>query len=104
METVCDWALDGGVYLAPFRIAIEGQPVMAGTQIIAWDAANKRIRSWVFDSDGTFGEARDQGRRSLARRATNTLADGSKATAVQIIKKIDDDSYHVRIDRSPGRR
>lgn len=94
VETVCDWALDGAFISRSFRIAIEGQPVMAGTQIIAWDAANKRIRSWVFDSDGTFGEGVWTKEDDHWRvRANNTLADGSKATAVQIIKKIDDNSY-----------
>ncbi|HVU87464.1 MAG TPA: SgcJ/EcaC family oxidoreductase [Pirellulales bacterium] len=94
VETVCNWALDGAFITRSFTIAIEGQPLMSGTQIIAWDAANKRIRSWVFDSDGTFGEGAWTKEEDHWRiRATNTLADGSKATAVQIIKKIDDDSF-----------
>jgi uncharacterized protein (TIGR02246 family) len=94
VESVCDWAMNGAFITRSFTIALEGQPVMTGTQVIAWDAANKRIRSWVFDSDGTFGEGAWTKENDHWRiRATNTLADGSKATAVQIIKKIDDDSY-----------
>ena len=94
VETVCDWALNGAFITRSFTIALAGQPVMAGTQIIAWDPANKRIRSWVFDSDGTFGEGawtKEENRWRI--RATSTLADGSKGTGVQIITKLDDDSF-----------
>ena len=48
---------------------------MAGMQIIGWDPAAKQIRSWVFDSDGAFGEGvwNKQGNRWYIQ-STGTLA------------------------------
>jgi len=94
VHTVCDWTLNKTFLTRTFTVAIKGEPVMSGTQVVAWDPANERIRSWVFDSDGSFGDGvwTKQENRWLIR-ATNTLADGKKATAVQIITKIDDDSF-----------
>jgi uncharacterized protein (TIGR02246 family) len=94
VDTLCDWTMNGTFITRTFTIAIQGQPVMAGTQIIAWDPANKRIRSWVFDTDGSFGDGvwtTEENQWKI--RATNTLSDGRKATAIQIIKKIDDNSF-----------
>jgi uncharacterized protein (TIGR02246 family) len=94
VRTVCDWTLNQSFITRTFHVAVKGQPVMSGTQVIAWDPAQKRIRSWVFDSDGSFGDGvwSKQEDRWLIR-ATNTLADGKKGTAVQIITKVDDDSF-----------
>lgn len=63
-------------------------------QIIAWDPAQKKIRSWVFDSDGGFGEGtwtREDG--SWYVRMTFGLADGRRASATFIYKKESDSSY-----------
>lgn len=94
VETVCDWALNDAFMTRSFTIAIKGRPVMSGTQIIAWDAAQKRIRSWVFDTDGSFGEGawtHEDDRWVI--RSTNTLADGRKGTGVQVITKVDNDHF-----------
>ena len=30
---------------------------LSGTEVIGWDPTSRSIRSWVFDSDGSFGQA-----------------------------------------------
>ncbi len=94
VETVCSWALNDSFMTRSFTVAIEGRPIMSGTQIIAWDAAQKRIRSWIFDTDGSFGEGtwtHEDDRWVI--RTTNTLADGRKGTGLQIITKVDNDHF-----------
>jgi uncharacterized protein (TIGR02246 family) len=94
VDTVCDWTMNGAFITRTFRVAVQGQPVMVGTQIIAWDPVNNRIRSWVFDTDGSFGEGNwthEENRWTI--RTTNTLANGRKATGIQIITKVDDNSF-----------
>jgi uncharacterized protein (TIGR02246 family) len=94
VETICDWTLNKAFITRTFSVTVKGQPVMSGTQVIAWDPSRERIRSWVFDSDGTFGEGiwtQQENRWTI--RASNTLADGKKGTAVHIITKIDDNSF-----------
>ena len=39
-----------------FAFAIGDQVNKSGMQIIGWDPVAKQIHSWVFDSDGGYGE------------------------------------------------
>ena len=50
-----------GPTTAPFvirKFTVEGKKGVdqAGTEVIGWDPHAKRLRSWVFDSNGGFGE------------------------------------------------
>jgi hypothetical protein len=64
---------------------------MSGIQFIGWDPADKQIRSWVFDSDGGFGQGTwtNKGNRWYVQQ-TGVLADGRKSSAVNIITKLDE--------------
>lgn len=77
-----------------------GDP-LEGEQIIAWDSSKKQIRSWIFDSDGGFGEGvwkKDGDRWYMT--LSYVLADGRKASATNIYRKMDDNSYTwASIDR-----
>ena len=39
-----------------FKASVPGMDDLEGTQVIGWDPAAGTIRSWMFDSDGGFGE------------------------------------------------
>lgn len=77
-----------------FNMKVYGQEILEGQQIIAWDPIEKKIRSWVFDSDGGFGIGNwNQKGNSWFVKTTYTLADGSKASAINIYTKKDDNTY-----------
>ena len=66
----------------------------AGVQIVGWDPAAKQIRSWVFDSDGGFGEGKwTKKDQRWYIQATGTLPDGSKTSAVNIITYVDENTF-----------
>ena len=91
--TQCQWARNNNFIIRAFTITLEGQTELAGMQIIGWDAAAKRIRSWVFDSDGGFSEGvwtRKDDRWFI--RKSGILPDGGTASAVNIIKYVDDNT------------
>ena len=94
IQTDCDWAKNKNFMTRSFAVVIGDQVNMAGMQIIGWDPAAKQIRSWVFDSDGGFAEGKwtRKGNRWLIQQ-TGTLPDGSKSSAVNIMKQIDNDSF-----------
>jgi len=94
IQTDCDWAKNKNFMHRSFAVVIGDQVNMAGMQIVGWDPVAKQIRSWVFDSDGGFAEGKwtHKGNRWLIQQ-TGTLPDGSKSSAVNIIKKIDNDSF-----------
>jgi len=94
VETVCKWTANKAFLSRSFSMSTPGGDDLTGTQIVGWDPAAKRIRSWVFDSDGGFGEGvwTHEGDRWLIK-TVSTLPSGKKATALQIITKLNDNSF-----------
>ena len=90
LRTACDWTTNRAFLIR--RITVEGKEalVQSGTEVIGWDPRSRRIRSWVFDSDGGFGEnvwVRDDNRWLI--KYSGTLADGGEVSATQILIKVD---------------
>jgi hypothetical protein len=54
----------------------------------------QQIRSWIFDSNGGFGESTwvSDGEDWLIR-ASNVLPDGSRSTAENVLTKVDDNKF-----------
>ena len=83
------WTDNQCYILSEFKVQIGGRPVMTGTQRIGWDPLAKNIRSWVFDSEGGFGEGtwtRD-GNRWIVKR-TGVTRDGKIASATNTITRL----------------
>lgn len=77
-----------------FLMQIYDQDALEGDQIIAWDEADKHIRSWVFDSNGGFGEGVwEHLDKSWYANMKYILSDGSKGYAKNIYTPIDANSY-----------
>jgi len=94
VQTDCQWTKNQNFINRSFAIVVGDQVDMAGMQIIGWDPITKQIRSWVFDSDGGFAEGKwtRKGDHWLIQQ-TGASPDGSKTSAVNIITKVDDDSF-----------
>ena len=66
---------------------------LEGTQVIGWDPAAGTIRSWMFDSDGGFGEgAWSKKGNSWVVKFHQVLPDGRKASATNIYTIVDDNT------------
>lgn len=100
--TECSWTKNRNFITRSFTVSIGDEIDMSGMQVIGWDAADKQIRSWTFDSDGGFSEGswtQDENRWYIKRKAV--LPEGGRATATNIIEKIDDDTIEFQsIDRT----
>ncbi len=94
IHTDCAWTKSKNFMTRSFAVAVGDEVDMAGMQVVGWDPAAKQIRSWVFDSDGGFGEGRwtRKGKQWFIQ-ATGTLPDGGQSTAVHIITEIDANSF-----------
>jgi uncharacterized protein (TIGR02246 family) len=94
IQTDCAWTKNQNFMNRSFAVVVGDQVDLAGIQIIGWDPAAKKIRSWIFDSDGGFAEGSwtRKGDRWLIQQK-GTLPDGSKSSAVNIITRVDDDSF-----------
>lgn len=94
IETECNWAKNRNFLTRSFTVEAEGRISMSGMQVIGWDPAAKAIRSWTFDSDGGFAEAtwtRKGDRWFISNKGI--LADGRKASMVNVIKPLDENSF-----------
>ena len=57
VHVTCRWSDDKNFLLRDFVIHVQGKPVMNVNQRIGWDPVTKQIKSWVFDSEGGYGDA-----------------------------------------------
>jgi uncharacterized protein (TIGR02246 family) len=94
IQTDCQWAKNKNFMTRSFAVAIGDRVNKSGMQIIGWDPVAKQIHSWVFDSDGGYAEGTwTQKDKKWFIQNTGTLIDGAKATSVNIVTSIDDNSY-----------
>lgn len=104
IETQCTWAKNQNFLIRSFTVAAGNQISMSGMQVIGWDAGDKKIRSWTFDSDGGTAEAvwSKQGNDWYVHNH-GVLADGRKASMVNVIKPVDENSFTWQtVERTVG--
>jgi uncharacterized protein (TIGR02246 family) len=104
VELDCNWTKNKNFLTRAFKISIDGQVDMSGMQVIGWDPAAKAIRSWTFDSNGTFAEAtwEHRGERWFIRNR-GVLPDGRSATMVNVMKQVDENSFTWQtVERTAG--
>jgi uncharacterized protein (TIGR02246 family) len=103
-ELDCNWTKNKNFLTRAFKISIDGQVNVSGMQVIGWDPAAKAIRSWTFDSNGAFAEAKweRRGNRWFIRNR-GTLPDGRSASMINVMKQVDENSLTWRtIERTAG--
>jgi uncharacterized protein (TIGR02246 family) len=94
VTTECQWTKNRNFMTRAFAASVRDEISMSGIQVVGWDPASKQIRSWVFDSDGGFGEGKwEKKDNQWIITSTATLPDGGKASATHIMTKVDDDSF-----------
>ena len=83
------WTDNQCYILSEFKMQVGGRPVMTGTQRIGWDPLSKNIRSWVFDSEGGFGEGiwTREGNQWIVKM-TGVTRDGKVASATNITTRV----------------
>jgi uncharacterized protein (TIGR02246 family) len=94
VRSKCRWSDDGKFLLQEFKLQLAGQDAMNVSQRIGWDPVQKQIRSWVFDSEGGFGESlwsRDGDNWVI--RATGVRPDGTTGSATNFLIPAGNDGY-----------
>ena len=94
IESSVKWSKNDAFLIRSFRVSNLAAEPLSGMQVIAWDPAEKRIRSWTYDSRGGFGEeswSRSGDQWSMRTRFTRP--DGGRASAVHVMTRAGDDSF-----------
>ena len=92
VETKADWARGNNFITRTFKVSEGNDVVLEGWQIIGWDPIKKTIRSWIFDSDGGYGQgtwSRDG--NSWLVKETRVSPDGTESSAEQTLTYVDKD-------------
>ena len=90
----CHWTKNRNFICRAFEVSRDGQVESSGMQVIGWDAKQKKIRSWLFDSDSTYIEgvwSKNEG--TWVVHSVATLVDGASGSSTSIFRPIDELSY-----------
>ena len=97
VETVCKWTKNKNFMTRSFKVHIQDRVELEGTQVIGWDPDKQTIRSWLFDSEGGFGVGIwSQKENRWTIRTLQILANGEKASGINIMTKVDDNTFTFR--------
>lgn len=97
VDTTVRWAPGGSFLVRAFSVANDEGILSEGTQVIGWDPRALEIRSWTFNSDGSFGDGIwSKVGDTWHVKSTQTLADGSAASGTYVMTP-GDDSMTVQI-------
>lgn len=102
VKTSYDWTDNHQFLVGEFAVHIAGRPAISGNHRIGWDPLTKKIRSWVFDSAGGFGESLwtvsdvdpETGKpRQWVVKAAGVTRDGEVGSSTNIYTRLGDDRY-----------
>jgi uncharacterized protein (TIGR02246 family) len=98
VETAIRYSPSEAFLIRSFAVHTEEGVDQEGTQVIGWDPRAKHIRSWAFNSDGSFGEGvwTKSGDEWLIK-SSQTLADGGVASGTYVLSKENDDTLQMQL-------
>jgi uncharacterized protein (TIGR02246 family) len=91
------WTDNQNFLIGTFAATSKGVSVGEATHWIGWDPQAKRIRSWIFDASGGFGEgAWTRDGDNWVIKAKLVHQDGKNATATYHIRRVDADTLRLQ--------
>jgi uncharacterized protein (TIGR02246 family) len=96
------WTENQNFLVASFSTGFKDLTVGRAQQWIGWDPVAKHVRSWIFDSNGGFGEGTwaQEGKKWVVK-TSSVLQDGQKATATYVVTRVDANTLTLQArDRS----
>ncbi len=100
----CNWTSDGNFLQLRYESKVRGETTLRSGQMIGWDPLTQGVRSWVFDSDGGYGDGhwtRVSGAWII--KSTAVMPDGQSGSATIVVEPVDEDKFVMRgLDRILG--
>jgi uncharacterized protein (TIGR02246 family) len=107
-EAVCTWGPDKSYILRQVTVTPKADKPISATQWIGWDPVHERIRSFVFDSRGGYGDGVwEKEGEAWVVTATGVLPDGRRTSATNLYSQLDEntalwESVDEDIEGRPG--
>ncbi|MCA9162058.1 MAG: SgcJ/EcaC family oxidoreductase [Planctomycetales bacterium] len=98
VDTTVRWSSNGAFLIRSFAVRNDDNVTQQGTQIIGWDPRSREIRSWSFNSDGSFGDGVwSKNGDDWLIRSSQTLADGRAATGTYVLTRVDENAMQLKL-------
>jgi uncharacterized protein (TIGR02246 family) len=92
VETTYRWSDDRHAIVSEYKVQIGGRSAMVGTQRISWDPLAQKVHSWVYDSQGGFGEGLwTRNGDQWIIKMTGETNEGLAASSTNIINRVSKD-------------
>ena len=97
VDTTVRWSENRAFLIRAFHVEHLDGETFQGTQVIGWDPLNKQIRTWTFNSDGSFGEGfASKNGDDWMLKMSHIQGDGRVSTGTQVITRVDDNTIRVQ--------
>lgn len=94
IEFTCQWTRNQNFISRKYEVVTSDGVESSGLQIIGWDPVNNQIRSWLFDSDGSFVSGKwTQSDDKWVVQSIATLADGAQGSYTSVFRPQDDGNF-----------
>lgn len=104
MVISCRWSDDRNFLMVKYESNIAGKTGIKSTQRIGWDPLTERVRSWVFDSDGGYGEGQwTRVDKAWIIKSTAVMPNAETGSATIVIEPTGPDKFTLKgLDRILG--
>jgi ketosteroid isomerase-like protein len=98
VRTTFRWSANRAFLLRSFVAEAADGSAFEGTQVIGWDAAQQQIRSWTFNSDGSFGSSTwSKNGNSWMAKSSQTSANGDSSSGTYVLEQVDENSFTLQL-------
>lgn len=98
VRTTFRWSANRAFLLRSFVAESADGNVLEGTQVIGWDANLLQIRSWTFNSDGSFGSSTwSKNENSWLAKSSQTSANGDVSSGTYVLEQVDENSFTLQL-------
>jgi len=98
ITTTFRWSQSGAFLLRSYAVQTDDGIAREGTQVIGWDPRANQIRSWNFNSDGSFGDGLwSKSGNSWYIKSAQTLSGGPAASGTFVITIVSDDELTCKL-------
>jgi uncharacterized protein (TIGR02246 family) len=99
-ETTFAWTKNKSFIKRTFKITTtdkDKSSTATGTQVIGYDPAIGKIRSWLFDSEGGFAEsAWSDEENQMIGQTRSVMSDGSAAHSIDVLTRVSNNEFTIQ--------
>ena len=98
VKTTWRWSANQAFLLRSFVVENDEGVEQEGTQVIGWDPRAQQIRSWSFNSDGSFGDGTwSKNGEEWLIKSSQTTSSGGAASGTYVLARVDENTVTLQL-------